>query len=191
MWISRILSIAWLRHFWTRATITIDKCFARRGHVVKPCERNKVLFKILAVVCWVKLPASATAELSYLPLYYYAICKFCELSGRIYIYIYCFHQETKLSLMDIGWDLLWEERISNYIEVMQANREFKIEERGRREARPVVRITIWSSLRMTKMSALARVGALLFFTDVIPRCSALLVKREYFDGLYCFFWYFC
>ena len=33
-----------------------------------------------------------------------------------------------------------------------------------------------------------RVGALLFFTDVIPRCSALLVKREYFDGLYCFFY---
>ena len=68
------------------------------------------------------------------------------------------------------------------------NREFKIEERGRREARPEVRITIWSSLRMTKMSTLARVGALLFFTDVIPRCSALLVKREYFDGLYCFFY---
>ena len=70
-------------------------------------------------------------------------------------------------------------------------REFKIEERRRREAWPEVRITIWSSLHMTKMSTLALVRALLFFTDVIPRCSALLVKREYFDGLYCFFLYFC
>ena len=85
MWISRILRIAWLRHFWTRTTITIDKCFARRGHVVKPWERNKVLFKILAVVCCEKLPASATAKLSNLPLLYYAICKFCELSGHTYI----------------------------------------------------------------------------------------------------------
>ena len=41
---------------------------------------------------------------------------------------------------------------------------------------------------MTKKSTLARVGALLFFTDVIQRCSALLVKREYFDDLYCFFY---
>ena len=69
----------------------------------------------------------------------------------------------------------------------QRNREFKIEERGRRQARPEVRITIWSSLRITKMSTLPRVGALLFSTDVIQRCSALLVKREYFDGLYSFF----
>ena len=38
---------ALLRHFWTRTTITIDKCFTRRGHVVKPWERNKVLFKFL------------------------------------------------------------------------------------------------------------------------------------------------
>ena len=68
------------------------------------------------------------------------------------------------------------------------NREFKIEERGRRQARPEVRITIWSSLRITKMSTLPRVGALLFSTDVIQRCSALLVKREYFDGLYSFFY---
>ena len=69
----------------------------------------------------------------------------------------------------------------------QRNREFKIEERGRRQARPEVRITIWSSLRITKMSTLPRVGALLFSTDVIQRCSALLVKREYFEGLYSFF----
>ena len=46
--------------FWTRATVAIEKYFVRRGHVVKPWERNKVLLKILAV----KRPASVTVDLS-------------------------------------------------------------------------------------------------------------------------------
>ena len=85
------------------------------------------------------------------------------------------------------WFLTFEQDDAGYWRRWCIIREFKIEERGHRQARPEVRITSGSSLGMTKMSALARVGALLFFTDVIQRCSALLVKREYFEGLYCFF----
>ena len=57
-------------------------------------------------------------------------------------------------------------------------REFKIEE-GRRKNNH------FQFTAHDKMSTLARVGALLFFTDVIHRCSVLLVKREYFNHLYC------
>ena len=85
------------------------------------------------------------------------------------------------------WFLTFEQDDAGYWRRWCIIREFKTEERRRRQARPEVRITSGSSLSMTKMSALARVGALLFFTAVIQRCSALLVEREYFDGLYCFF----
>lgn len=43
------------------------------------------------------MPANATAELSDLALLYYAICKFCELSGRIHI---LFSSRNRFLLMD-------------------------------------------------------------------------------------------
>ena len=65
---------SWDRYeiFWTRATVAIEKYFARRGHVVKPWERNKLLLIILAVRETAGERPSGH-ELSFLALYY-AIC---------------------------------------------------------------------------------------------------------------------
>ena len=89
--------------FWTRATIAIEKYFARRGHVVKPLERTgKVLLIILAVRETAGERPSGH-ELSFLALY---ILRHMLTLRTVWMQLFCFHQETKVLLIEIGWDFL-------------------------------------------------------------------------------------
>ena len=177
--------------------------FAPRIPYIQPERRIFYCVRVLGIItsfivvslakpnrCLLKTPAIFLRVLSQIFRQYNAIETFPIWLALVGFFFFFFFQPIRNifnSLSCYKFALVLRENCTPFSanRVFLYIREFKIEERGRRRARPEVRITIWSSLRMTKMSTLARVGALLLFTDEIQRCSVLLVKRQYFDGLYC------